>query len=174
MYGLRTHLKQSTLAAHERLENHPTMRAYAGGQLAPARYRQLLLALQEFWCAAQPASRELPGDYHDCLSEYRLALAADAGEQAPTRPARQFDEIAYFYLLLGSSHGARYMLNAAERRAGGQSHLHVLAEHGRRLWSPFVKTEIRRVDERRTAAVVQAAEAMFNALHLHIENKKIV
>lgn len=168
--SLRQRLRLETRDAHVRLESHPRMRAYATG-LTTADYPAVVRRLHTFWCETGPETRSLPPGYHGLLRHYRAALAADAGAvAAPAPPTQHFDEVAYFYLLLGSSHGARHMLTSA-RDAAGRKHLVLLAADGPALWRHFVRQVLGAVPAERMDTVLTHGRLMFDALYDEIDQK---
>ena len=134
-------------------------------------YRRIVCSLLKFWQSAEPGSRHLPSVYYQFLAAYRQALQQDAGCTPPKLQTRHYDEAAYFYLLLGSSHGARYMLKACTNRKAPTRHLELLADRGASLWKDFVRDELPSITEDNAPAVLRSARNMFQALYAHMSEE---
>lgn len=146
------------------------MQAYAAGAATTGAPEWVIKALARFWHCSEPATALLPSRYHRVLRAYRAALRRDSGA-SNAAPAQSFDEVAYFYLLLGSSHGARVMLATAGPSTDA-SHLRILSDRALPLWRPFVHEVLDGLDPARHAAVVRSARNMFSALHRDIDKGK--
>ncbi|MGQ9427029.1 hypothetical protein ACXYTJ_15350 [Gilvimarinus sp. F26214L] len=146
------------------------MRAYARGNLSRADYATILADLSRFWQQAEPKSRDLPDAYHQFLADYRAALRADSTAVPGDATLRlRFDEIAFFYLLLGSSHGARYMLQFPVDNSLPRQHLRLLARNGKELWNRFRQEALMNLDGARERRVMASARQMFDCLHHSID-----
>lgn len=146
------------------------MRAYARGHLSRSEYRSILMALLMFWQQSEPQSRNLSEDYYTFLKQYRAALCADAVTELPDESLRfRFDEIAFFYLLLGSSHGARFMLQRSDDESLPRQHLRLLADRGKHLWDKFLHENLAHVERTNERQIIISAQRMFECLYAAID-----
>ncbi len=168
MSAFRYKLKQHITPLHERLESHERMRAYVRRDGAKSDYLAVLKRLYGFWSANVPAGR-LPAVFHQFHNRYLEALAEDIGRS----PERSFDvpvkrhEVAFFYVLLGSSLGARTLLKQGTRELP-QKNLMVLADAGGSLWREFLLNHLINIETSQEPEILQSTEQMFHDLYRRI------
>lgn len=166
--SFRNSLKHYIEDDHSRLENHPKMTLYSSGTISEREFVEILTILSSFWHSACPDNNVLPQEYRSFLSEYRAALSVDIGCPAGVRHSfqKEYDEVAFFYLLLGSSHGARFMLKKLASTHLPISHIKILSERGPKLWKPFIDDHLETVNTDRRLLVRESAKRIFTDLHL--------
>lgn len=144
------------------------MRAYSNGDGALPDYLAVLSGLHQFWATNRPASEQLPKHYHSFYHAYIGALREDTGQTYELEAITRRNEIAFFYVLIGSSLGARHIL---QRQSGDnlpRKNLRILAEEGGSLWKTFVGSYLSHVRPEQEQEVLKESEHMFDTLYRQI------
>lgn len=172
MNAFRYKLKQHIAPLHDRLESLDRMRAYSGPDGDESGYLDVLRCLYRFWLINVPATSRLPSSFHQFYESYLSALALDldlnpAGAgHGSIRECRH--EIAFFYVLLGSSLGARVLLQRRSTSQLPQQNLKVLATYGADLWKEFLSDHMVDIEATQEPEILQATEQMFHDLYRNI------
>lgn len=170
MPAFRDALRQHTSVPHQRLEALAEMQAYATGEASVIQYRDTVNKLYMFWSTNPPATQFLPPRYHAFRNAYLRALEGDCGDRysvgATASPATEIrrNELALFYVLIGSSLGAKQMLKWQQSIVLPRRHLLVLAELGSSLWREFLDQYLFNVLPGQEAEVLQDSQQIFEML----------
>ena len=169
MSAFRNKLKQQIAPLHERLESHERMQVYVRRDGGLTDYLAVLRSLFGFWSANVPAGR-LPAAFHQFHDRYLGALAEDLelSPEAPFDVPVERHEIAFFYVLLGSSLGARTLLQRHGCSELPQKNLMVLAETGGSLWREFLTNHLGKIEASQEPGILQSTEQMFHDLYRRI------
>ncbi len=139
-------------------------------------YRSTVNKLSGFWTSNLPATRNLSCRYHDFRENYLKALLHDCGAEmgsrctgAPQRPILR-NEVALFYVLIGSSLGARRMLKQQGTAQYPRQHLQVLAEQGGSLWREFLADHLNTGDESEEVEILNESRNIFESLYQRIRS----
>lgn len=169
----RNKLKSFTRDSHVKLESQKDMLLYSSGNLSPEQYRNILAKMAHFWNVSSPKNSELSSRFHELLHDYRETLLADAGVELPLSGERQvrYEEVSFFYLLLGSSHGAKVMRARLKKTGLPITHLDLLAERGFALWPLFVESALESVPPESENLILNSSAAMFECLYSEMEKE---
>lgn len=165
MQRLRQKLKKETASAHTALDENPSLQKYASASCDRDEYISVLRVFYKFYKSRMPASDNL--SWKSYRHEYLSAIEEDlkvCGELPPEKRAELKErEIPYFYLLFGSSMGAKIILSRYEQSPWPRKHLEVAAKKGALLWREFLQ-ELEKVPEKRHDDEVQKALRLFALL----------
>ncbi len=174
MPDFRILLRQHVSSIHQCLEAVPEMKEYAAGDVSLMQYQSTVNKLSHFWSANPPATCNLARRYHDFRESYLHALQSDSGARVqsgsadPSEPVTPRNEVALFYVLIGSSLGARHMLRQRAKTLLPQGHLQVLAEQGGALWREFTENYLARVPAAEESDVLNESRNIFESLYQRI------
>ena len=141
--NLRERLKSETARCHRELDSLPLLAKYASAKAQKEEYAQVIKGFLNFYKMVGPATKNLPRAFHDYLQVYIQALEADlsdldlAAAFPPNRP-KAVNEVAFFYLLLGSSLGASRIIRNYAASELPMRHLAISQEKGTKLWPRFL------------------------------------
>lgn len=169
MSSLRQLLKQSIAESHQRLENLELMQQYSSGAASMDQYLQVTEHLLRFWTAHRPSTQLLPSDYHQFHHLYLQALQRDVDSHPSATEPKRVNEIAFFYVLLGSGLGANIICKHNLERSLPKQNLEHLAQNSGRLWPPFITKHLAAVPSSQHEKVVRDAQSLFTTLHHQIE-----
>lgn len=165
MLKLRQKLKKETAPAHRALDEKEILQKYAQAACNKDEYLAVLRGFFTFYSARLPVSNNL--GLQKYRSEYVAAIERDilkCGAKLPAPPPiRKESEISFFYLLLGSSMGAKVISGRYGQSFWPREHLEVAAQKGASLWKEFLK-ELEKVPENRHDEEVQRALRLFALL----------
>ena len=168
MKPIRQLLKTSIADGHERLENLPIMRAYSNGDASFEEYIKVTDALAQFWTLHVPATRKLPEDFYRFFSSYLEALQRDINRAVVPSSLKPTNEIAFFYVLLGSGLGAKIILKRNVKQTFPNENLLVLAQNSGQLWQKFNDEHLQSVSDDQSSEVIEASKQLFNHLFKQI------
>ncbi len=172
MNSLRQILKQSIALPHQSLENLEIMTAYSSGSVSFAQYIFVTKQLCGFWLSHHPATNHLPPQFNQFYSAYVAALLADVGEPMSESVRIPVNEIAFFYVLLGSGLGAQVILrrNQSNVLHLPLSNIEHLAQHSGPLWKSFLAEHLSIVPQNQYDFVVDDAHALFSTLYQYMND----
>lgn len=172
MSAFRYRLKQHIAPLHSRLESHERLQAYARHDGSESDYLAVLHGLYGFWSHNVPATTRLPATFHRFYHAYLAAMADDleyhpvSADEGPVCAYRH--EIAFFYVLLGSSLGARMLLQRRRASQLPQQHLKILAESGGQHWKEFLTSHMVDIETEQEPEILETTEEMFRQLYRNI------
>lgn len=173
MPRFRDKLRHHISPIHQRLEAVPEMKEYASGDASLMQYRSTVNKLSGFWSCNPPATRKLSRQFHDFRENYLKALQHDSGAEADSGRTCEHspilrNEVALFYVLIGSSLGARQMLKQQGAERFPRQHLQVLAEQGGNLWREFLADHLIATDAAEEAEILGESWNIFESLYQRI------
>jgi len=161
---LRSALQLSVAEPHRLLEQIPLMQRYASGVTSEEEYRAVTQTMLSFWASHAPATHHLPEMYPDFFQSYLDALRLDVGLDSPIELADTVDELAFYYVLLGSGLGAKVILRNNCDNGFSKSNLHYLAQNSTPLWKEFIQSHLAEVDPIRVGRVKKDSRRLFDTL----------
>lgn len=161
---LRSALQSSVAEPHRLLEEIPLMQRYASGVTSEEEYMAVTRAMLSFWANHAPATHHLPDTYPDFFRSYLDALRLDVGLGLPDNLAETVDELAFYYVLLGSGLGAKVILRNNCDNGFSKSNLHYLAQNSTPLWKEFIHSHLAEVNPLRVGRMKQDCRRLFDAL----------
>ena len=161
---LRTALQSAVAEPHQLLEQIPLMQGYASGSASDKEYIAVTRAMLAFWGSRAPASHHLPEAYHEFFESYLEALRGDVGLHMPVESIETVDELAFYYVLLGSGLGAKVILRNNVDSGFSKRNLLHLAQHSTPLWKDFIHSHLVAVPQERAARVKKDSRILFDNL----------
>jgi len=168
MSQFRQLLKQSIAGPHKRLEDLAVMKVYSNGNASLDQYLAVTEGLYEFWINHQPRTDRLPNRFHQFYSRYLSALEQDVGERRTAHAKTPVNEIAFFYVLLGSGLGARVIRQRYQDNTLPQKNIDHLAQNSAPLWKTFIAEQLNTVPESEHGAITGEAHHLFTTLYNNI------
>lgn len=162
--SLRAALQSSVAEPHQLLEQIPLMQRYASGVTAAEEYMAVTRAMLSFWAGHAPATHHLPETYRGFFESYLDALRLDVGLCSPAEQAETVDELAFYYVLLGSGLGAKVILRNNCDNDFSKNNLYYLAQNSTLLWKDFNQSHLADVSPMRAEYVKKDSRRLFDTL----------
>ena len=163
-HPLRAALRSSVAEPHQLLEQIPLMQRYANGVTSAEEYRAVTRTMLSFWVSHTPATQHLPEMYRGFFESYLDALRSDAGFCSPAKQAETVDELAFYYVLLGSGLGAKVILRNNCDNDFSKNNLYYLAQNSTPLWKDFNQSHLADVSPMRAEYVKKDSRRLFDTL----------
>lgn len=144
------------------------MLAYSQASASLPLYLATLRRLHYFWENNLPDDVSLPPEFHQFYQSYIAALRLDTGQPGFVNLPSRRNEIGFFYVLIGSSLGAKFILKKQGDNDIPRKSLEVLSTQGAALWKVFVDDHLAKVDPKYEHLVLQSSEQMFRDLYQNI------
>lgn len=162
--SLRTHLRSAVAEPHQLLEKIPLMQRYATGATSNEEYMAVTRIMLSFWAGHAPATHCLPETYRRFFQSYLEALRLDVGSHVPVEQVEVVDELAFYYVLLGSGLGAKVILQNNFGNDFSKSNLYCLAQNSTPLWKEFTQSHLAEVSSIRAERVMKDSRRLFDTL----------
>ena len=161
---LRAALRSSVAEPHQLLDQIPLMQRYASGATSAEEYMAVTRTMLSFWAGYAPATHHLPKTYRGFFESYLDALQLDVGACPPVTQVEAVEELAFYYVLLGSGMGAKVILRNNCGNDFSKSNLYHLAQNSTPLWKDFNHSYLPEVSFIGADRVMKDSRRMFDTL----------